>query len=302
MKTRKILALLLAALMMLSLAACGPKDDANPTNTPTGGSQSGDDQQSAPKSYQFIGAYEEGGDNAAMLDCAFKLELNEDGTAVADRYMMAQGDHSPADSNPTYTKSYLSGTWKAVQKDGVDCLQIKLAYVNEDGTEANNQTCYAYDVAGVYSFDMTFPVVPGMSYSRIATMEGKAEKTYATADDFLNAYKRDAAEFNYNGGEGGEQTPAPTEEQPTEGGDAESEGIATYEAGGLQLILLDDTNMKVKFPQYSMEREGFTYVLDGNKLTVTAPDDETLGAFAQIWGAMGGENWTIDGNTATKVE
>lgn len=302
MKTRKILALLLAAMMVLSLAACGPKDDANPTNTPTGGSQSGDDQQSAPKSYQFIGAYEEGGDNAAMLDCAFKLELNEDGTAVADRYMMAQGDHSPADSNPTYTKSYLSGTWKAVQKDGVDCLQIKLAYVNEDGTEANNQTCYAYDVAGVYSFDMTFPVVPGMSYSRIATMEGKAEKTYATADDFLNAYKRDAAEFNYNGGEGGEQTPAPTEEQPTEGGDAESEGIATYEAGGLQLILLDDTNMKVKFPQYSMEREGFTYVLDGNKLTVTAPDDETLGAFAQIWGAMGGENWTIDGNTATKVE
>lgn len=302
MKTRKILALLLAAMMVLSLAACGPKDDANPTNTPTGGSQGDDDQQSAPKSYQFIGAYEEGGDNAAMLDCAFKLELNEDGTAVADRYMMAQGDHSPADSNPTYTKSYLSGTWKAVQKDGVDCLQIKLAYVNEDGTEANNQTCYAYDVAGVYSFDMTFPVVPGMSYSRIATMEGKAEKTYATADDFLNAYKRDAAEFNYNGGEGGEQTPAPTEEQPTEGGDAESEGIATYEAGGLQLILLDDTNMKVKFPQYSMEREGFTYVLDGNKLTVTAPDDETLGAFAQIWGAMGGENWTIDGNTATKVE
>lgn len=302
MKTRKILALLLAAMMVLSLAACGPKDDANPTNTPTGGNQGGDDQQSAPKSYQFIGAYEEGGENAAMLDCAFKLELNEDGTAVADRYMMAQGDHSPADSNPTYTKSYLSGTWKAVQKDGVDCLQIKLAYVNEDGTEANNQTCYAYDVAGVYSFDMTFPVVPGMSYSRIATMEGKAEKTYATADDFLNAYKRDAAEFNYNGGEGGEQTPAPTEEQPTEGGDAESEGIATYEAGGLQLILLDDTNMKVKFPQYSMEREGFTYVLDGNKLTVTAPDDETLGAFAQIWGAMGGENWTIDGNTATKVE
>lgn len=291
MKIRKILALLLAAMMLLSLAACGPKDDANPTNTPTGG---GDDQQTAPKSYQFIGAYEEGGENAAMLDCAFMLDLNEDGTAVASRYMMAQGDHSPAAENPTYTASYLSGTWKAVQKDGVDCLQIKLAYVNEDGTESNSQTCYAYDVAGVYSFEMTFPVVPGMSYSRIATMEGKEEKTYATADEFLKAYEREAAEFNY-GGEGGEQTPEPTQEP-------DAEGIATYEAGNLQFVLLDDTNLKVKYPAYGMERDGFTYVLDGNKLTITAPGEDVLGAFGQIWGAVGGENWTIDGNTATKVE
>lgn len=283
MKTRKILALLLAALMMLSLAACGPTENPdnskNPTQEPVGA-----------KSYQFYGAYEEGGENAAMLDCAFKLELNEDGTAVADRYMMAQGDHSPAASNPTYTVSYMSGTWKAVQKDGVDCLQIKLAYVNEDGTESNSQTCYAYDVAGTYSFDLTFPVVPGMSYSRTATLEGKETKTYATADDFLNAYKREAAAFNYSGDEGG-QKPDPTEEP--------AEGIATYEAGGLQLILLDDTNMKVKYPQYSMEREGFTYELDGNILHVTAPGEDVLGAFSQIWSAMGGEYWEIDGNTAT---
>ena len=87
----------------------------------------------------------------------------------------------------------------------------------------------------------------------------------------------------------------------SEGGEAEAEGIASYDAGGLVLVLLDDTNMKVEFPEYGMERDGFTYVLDGNTLTVTAPGEDVLGAFGQIWSAMGGETWTIDGNTATKA-
>lgn len=89
---------------------------------------------------------------------------------------------------------------------------------------------------------------------------------------------------------------------PAEGGEPTEEGIASYEAGGLVLVLLDDTNMKVKYPEYGMERDGFTYVLDGDTLTVTAPGEDVLGAFAQIWGAMGGETWTIDGNTAVKAE
>ncbi len=38
-----------------------------------------------------------------------------------------------------------------------------------------------------------------------------------------------------------------------------------------------------------------------NTLTVTAPSEDELGAFGQIWSAMGGETWTIDGNTATKA-
>ena len=98
--------------------------------------------------------------------------------------------------------------------------------------------------------------------------------------------------------------PAPTggAETPAEGGETEAEGIASYEAGGLVLVLLDDTNMKVKFPEYDMERDGFTYVLDGDTLTVTAPGEDVLGAFGQIWSAMGAETWTIDGNTATKAE
>ena len=79
--------------------------------------------------------------------------------------------------------------------------------------------------------------------------------------------------------------------------------VNAYNAGQLALLLLDETNMKVEFPAYGMAREGFTYVLtEDGALTVTAPDAETLGAFAQIWGGVGGENWTVEGNTATKAE
>ena len=78
--------------------------------------------------------------------------------------------------------------------------------------------------------------------------------------------------------------------------------VNAYNAGQLALLCLDETNMKVEFPAYGMSRDGFTYTLTDNTLTVTAPDAETMGAFAQIWSGVGGENWTVDGNTATKVE
>lgn len=378
MKLKKLLTLGLSLVMVLALAACGD-DAADATPTPGG---SNTDAPTSTKSFQFYGKFDEGdGANASMLNAAFLLNLNEDGTAVADRYMFSNYDASDAATNPTYTASYMSGTWKEAERDGVPCLQIKLAYVDEAGNESNSQTAYAYDVAGVYSFDLTFPVVPGMSYTRTATMEGSEGKTYADANAFIQAYKVDfvapenvaALEDAENGGtaylqadgtllvyagynnvaqgtwavdggalavtigeaavdvtmDGSKATfsydysvaegysttytftcddvtalPAPTggAETPAEGGEAEAEGIASYEAGGLVLVLLDDTNMKVKFPEYDMERDGFTYVLDGNTLTVTAPGEDVLGAFGQIWSAMGAETWTIDGSTATKAE
>lgn len=373
MKMKKLLAAVLSALMLVSLlAACG--------GSPSSNSQAPSEEPSQPaeaggKTYQFWGTYEESGENASMLNAAFLLNLNEDGTAVADKYMFANFDASDAATNPTFTASYMSGTWKEVEKDGVACLQIKLAYVDEAGSESNAQTAYAYDVAGVYSFDLTFPVVPGMSYTRVAPMEGKEGQTYADANAFIQAYKQDftapesvgtftdadnngtaylqadGALLVYAGYDkfadgtwtladgaiaitlGGEAVDVTMDgskatftaernlgdgnavtytfvcedisalSAPAEGGDesGEEEGIASYEAGGLVLVLLDDTNMKVKYPEYSMERDGFTYVLDGNTLTVTAPGEDVLGAFGQIWGAMGGETWTIDGNTATKA-
>lgn len=379
---KKFLAILLAAMMLLSLVACGPSGETNATPTPGSDPTEG---PAAAKSFQFCGTYEEEGEYASMLAAAFLLNLNEDGTAVADKYAFGSYDASDAAGNPSFTASYMSGTWKEVEKDGVACLQIKLACVDEAGNESDNQTAYAYDVAGVYSFDMTFPVVPGMSYTRVATMEGKEEKTYADANAFIQAYKKEfvapenvgtftdaenngtvylqadgtmllyagydkfaegtwslgmtglsltlngesvevsmdgmKASFTHSrdvsgyvtdytfvceditkiagtgaseGGETGGET----------GGDepAGEEGIASYNAGGLVLVCLDETNMKVKFPEYNMEREGFTYVLDGNTLTVTAPGEDVLGAFGQIWSAMGAEKWTIDGDTATKAE
>ena len=378
MKLKKLLALGLSLVMVLALAACGD-DAADATPTPGG---SNTDAPTSTKSFQFYGKFDEGdGANASMLNAAFLLNLNEDGTAVADRYMFSNYDASDAATNPTYTASYMSGTWKEAERDGVPCLQIKLAYVDEAGNESNSQTAYAYDVAGVYSFDLTFPVVPGMSYTRTATMEGSEGKTYADANAFIQAYKVDFVapenvaaltdeenggtaylqadgtlliyagynnvaqgtwtvdggalavtigeaavdvtmdgskatfSYDYSVAEGYSTTytftcddvtalPAPTggAETPAEGGEAEAEGIASYEAGGLVLVLLDDTNMKVKFPEYDMERDGFTYVLDGNTLTVTAPGEDVLGAFGQIWSAMGAETWTIDGSTATKAE
>ena len=202
---KKILALVLAAVMMLALIACGSSAPATTSSTASEAkteaaapaeapAEAAAEAPAAAKSYQFTGKYEEEGANAGMLNAAFLLNLNEDGTAVADRYQFAQYDASPAAGNPTYQASYMSGTWKEVEKDGIPALQIKLAYIDEAGQSQNDQTAYAYEIAGEYSFDLTFPIVPGMSYSRIAPMTGSEEKVYADADAFIAANKLDFVE------------------------------------------------------------------------------------------------------------
>lgn len=449
---KKILALVLVAMMLVTaLAACGGD---NPDNSTPGGANSQQPGNSdnaggteGTKSFQLYGVYTEEGEFASMMNAAFLLDLNADGTAVADRYNFSIYDDSDAASNPTYIQSYLSGTWKEVEKDGVPCLQIKLAYVDENGNESDNQTCYAYDVAGTYSFDMSFPVVPGAGYSRTVTMSGGEGKTYATDNDFIQAYKAvfeapehigafvdeahngtaylqadgtlllyagydkfaegkwnltDAgitvsvnseavevtmdgskASFSYSRDMAGYVTdytfvcdditalgaPEISEATPYTAsidmggnpttaelvlnddgtaafkvftdfectykqigsavvlsvvGELEGYGaqiwpnvahafilnedhsmlpiVNAYDAGGLALLLMDETTMKVQFPSYGMERDGFSYELseDGATLTVTGtPDEEAMGAFGQIWNASGAEKYTIDGNTAT---
>ncbi len=444
---KKIFALILALCMVLALAACG---DSN-SSTPAAEDKTPAAEENAPaasKTFQFEGKFEEQGEYASMLNNAFLLTLGEDGKAVCDKYAFSNYDASDAATNPTYTQSYLSGTWKEVEKDGVPCLQIKLAYVDAAGNESNGSTSYAYDVAGEYSFDMTYPVTPGQSYTRTATMTGKEGSLYADANAFIQAYKveftapesigqfvdeehgataylqQDGTLLLYAGydkfadgkwsvdeegvkisvagssvevaNEGSTAafsvdrtmgdvsvtynfvcsdvtalgTPEIAEDAPytfamdmggnattaelrlgddgigtlkvfmdipvtyTRLGDAvileadgELEGYAAsiwenishafllnedrsmlaivnaWDADGLVLIALDETNMKVQFPAYGMERDGFTYTLseDGTQLTVTAPDEETLGAFSQVWAGAGAENWTIDGNTAAKA-
>ena len=62
----------------------------------------------------------------------------------------------------------------------------------------------------------------------------------------------------------------------------------------LTFIALDETNMKVEFPAYSMSAEGFTYSVneEGTLLTVTAPEDLSEG-FSQVWAGAGSENWEV---------
>ena len=115
---KKIAAVLLTAAMALSMVACGGNGG---SSTPSGSNESKPAEtqaaQEESKTYQFEGKFEEQGEYASMLNNAFFLNLNADGTAVCDKYAFAQFDASDAETNRTYTQSYLSGTWKAVEKD-----------------------------------------------------------------------------------------------------------------------------------------------------------------------------------------
>ena len=176
----------------LMLTACG---GANNESKPVDGSKGGDSQQQASTdSYQFWGKLEEGGSFASFTDAAFLLNLDAQGKTTLDKYAFASYDASPAATNQSYTASYMSGTWKAVQKEGVDALQIKLAFVEEDGSESGASTYYAYESDGVYSVDLTIALIKGQSFTRTVEMTGQKGQKYADADAFINAYKKEFVE------------------------------------------------------------------------------------------------------------
>ena len=175
----------------LMLTACGGSNESKPAD----GSKGGDSQQPAnPDSYQFWGKLEEGGSFASFTDAAFLLNLDTEGKTTLDKYNFASYDASPAASNKSYIASYMSGTWKAVQKEGVDCLQIKLAFVEEDGSDSGASTYYAYESDGVYSVDLTVALIKGQSFTRTVEMEGQKGQKYADADAFIQAYKKEFVE------------------------------------------------------------------------------------------------------------
>lgn len=197
---KKIIALVLAVAMMLALVACGGapaasdnKPAAN-TNSEPAKTETKDETPAADaKSYQLVGKYEEAGDFAATINGAFLCNLNADGTAVIDRYKFSNYNAAPAAENPTYEANFMTGTWKAVEKDGIESLQIKVACVDAAGNESNAGTFYANEIAGEWSFDLNFPIVVGAGYTRTATLSGGETKTYADADAFIAAFKQ---EFN----------------------------------------------------------------------------------------------------------
>ena len=178
MKTKKFIVALLAAILavgaVFALTACGPEDDKKDDDKTT----------TSTKSYQLVGSFT---DSLGPLGDGFEfmLNLNTDGTAVLSRYNPYSYDSSDAATNTSFDEKFMEGTWKEAEKDGVDCLQIKLEVRKEDGTTSDATTSYAYDVAGEYSFDLTFPIVPGMAFTRQVTLKGGETKKYADANAFI---------------------------------------------------------------------------------------------------------------------
>lgn len=178
MKTKKFIVAILAAILavgaVFAFTACGPEDDG----------EDGDTTTPSTKSYQLVGAFT---DSLGPLGDGFEfmLNLNTDGTAVLSRYNPYSYDSSDAATNTSFEEKFMEGTWKEAEKDGVDCLQIKLEVRKEDGTTSDASTSYAYDVAGEYSFELGFPIVPGMSFTRNVTLKGGETKKYADANAFI---------------------------------------------------------------------------------------------------------------------
>ncbi len=177
--TFKMTALLLTLVMVLSLGFAGT---ALATDAPA---------EEVKPLYQLVGKYEEEGQGADRVNAAFKLELFEDGTAVCDRYRYMAKDATEAASNPSYDDAFMTGTWEAAQKDGIDCLKIELACDN-NGTKANEVKMYAYEVVGQYSTEMDFPIVVGMDYKRTVSL-ASAEELLEDDDAFIAAYQLEDA-------------------------------------------------------------------------------------------------------------
>ena len=254
----------------LMLTACG---GANNESKPADGSNGGDSQQPASTdSYQFWGKLEEGGSFASFTDAAFLLNLDAQGKTTLDKYNFASYDASPAASNKSYNASYMSGTWKAVQKEGVDALQIKLAFVEEDGSESGASTYYAYESDGVYSVDLTVALVKGQSFTRTVEMTGQKGQKYADADAFIQAYKKEFVE----------------PENVLKVNSKENGGVAYFQQDGKVLIYVGTNN--VANGTYVKTATSLTLKIDDKDVPVTLTTEK--GSFTYTYDLAGYQ--TID--------
>ncbi len=210
----------------LALTACNNTNNGSKADDQSKGSNESQ-QPASTDSYQLWGKLEEGGSFASFTDAAFLLNLEVDGKTTLDKYNFASYDASPAASNKSYIASYMSGTWKAVQKEGVDALQIKLVFIEEDGSESGASTYYAYESDGVYSVDLTVALIKGQSFTRTVEMEGQKGKKYADADAFIQAYKKDFVE----------------PESVVRVESAENGGVAYFQEDGKVLIYVGTNNV-----------------------------------------------------------
>lgn len=280
---KKFLTIMTSALLVFTACAGGG-----------GGSKSLSSQEpEEPDIYQFWGKYEESdGAYASFTNAAFFLNLDEEGEAVLDKYNFSTYNASPAAENSAFSAGYMLGTWKVAKKEGVDCLQIKLACYNSDGTEdtTTSGTYYAYEDEDVYSFDLTFPIVRGQSFTRIVTLEGQLGKKYADADAFIQAYKKEFVD------------PANILKVTSEKG-----GVAYFQEDGT--ILLYNGHDKVAEGTWTksdtalsiiVDDEEINAVIDGNEATLTYTYN--MAGYAEVEWVFVIDNFTVLPNKGGEEE
>lgn len=261
MKTKKFIVAILAAILavgaVFAFTACGPEDDGKDNDT----------TNPSTKSYQLVGSFT---DSLGPLGDGFEfmLNLNTDGTAVLSRYNPYSYDSSDASTNRNFEEKFMEGTWKEAEKDGVDCLQIKLEVRKEDGTTSDASTSYAYDVAGEYSFELGFPIVPGMSFTRNVTLKGGETKKYADANAFIK---------------GTCKTFTPPESIATFE-DEEKGGTAYVQKDGTVLLYSGYTEFATG--TYYKTADDFGIIIEGEEVVVTREGNKA--SFTSIYSMGGG--------------
>lgn len=304
----KLLALVLALVLAVSLTACAGETPA-PSTTPANNTTPADTQAPADNtpagtdwahysedqwtaedfsgkaiSYQFTGEWSLPENDIYDF---FLINLYSDGSVLVEQY------------NPNGISYQQFGYWSEENTEDGNEISLDTVYCTPNpGDTMLVDHEYHYDLYeesdGGYSFGYTFGIAAG-AYFRDADVAGSATVVYASVADFHAAMDAAVA----NAGDDTDETEPAEEGEDAPAGDV----VATYEAGSLVLTLYADGTMLVEFPQYSMSRDGFTYELseDGTTLTVTGTPED-MGAFEQIWAGAGAEVWTIDGTTATPAE
>lgn len=203
---KKVVVFGMAAMLAVGIAGCADSTDDKKESAQQEEQQKEDEnaeeeakdaeKQSDVVAYQFVGSYDELRDRGMAF--AMKMDLYEDGRAELDRYnYAAQGTDGTENSEQAevyktdepYDTAYMTGTWEESEKDGVECLEIVVHATDADGKEVNEVTCYAYEVGGEYSFDLTFPLIVGQKYTRVIPLSGNETVQYADADALIAAYK-----------------------------------------------------------------------------------------------------------------
>ena len=167
---KKIISLILSVALILTLAVSAVAEEG-----------------SAVK-WQLVGVHTEDGEGTAYVNGAFLVNMFDDGTVEVDRFLFLAGDNSDFAENTAYQAGFMVGTWEMTERDGLEAVKIDVHCVSENGEELNACTVYAYENFGELSFELTYPVIVGMSYSRTVELEGGEEIKYTDKNAFIADY------------------------------------------------------------------------------------------------------------------